>query len=346
VLLPEKGPLFDTLKIGFPEERIIFYPNLYIFTRSSFKTKYLLKTSLQFASNVSKIIRIIRKHKIDIVHTNSGVVPAAAMAAKLSGRKHLWHIREWFGDFNKFWPLYAFYMRMLSDRIICVSETMATQFRERTKVKVIYNGFAVPDVGIPAIDTSLSDSLKTAELTLGCTSRIRLIRKGQEYLIEAVGILTKKSGKNIQIVLIGDYVPGYESQKLVLEKLIDKYGLRQRVHFLGHLTNPLPYYKLLDVFVLPSGEPEPFGGVVMEAMSMGLPVIGSNCGGTMEQINDGVNGYLFENQNSIDLAEKIENFLTDKKKIVDFGVHSKKRIEQLFSLELHAQKIIALYISL
>ena len=343
VLLPERGPLFDTLKTVFPEANILFYPDLYIFTRSSFRLKYVFNTLTQFIGNISTIAGIIKKHKIDIIHTNSGVVPAPALATKLLGRKHLWHIREWFGDFNKFWPIYSWYMRRFSNRIICVSETMATQFTDRKKVVVIYNGFPVPEVGEPVVDKALTDSLAEADLTLGCTSRIRLIRKGQEYLIEAVGLLTKKTGKNIQIVLIGDYVPGYESQKQVLEDLIEKYGLTERVHFLGHLANPLPYYRLFDVFVLPSGEPEPFGGVVMEAMSLGLPVIGSNGGGTTEQVNDGVNGYLFENQNPKDLADKIERLLMDKTKIHEFGLNSKQRMDELFSLTLHAEKIIALY---
>jgi glycosyltransferase involved in cell wall biosynthesis len=149
-----------------------------------------------------------------------------------------------------------------------------------------------------SISEELQQGLNQADLVLGCTSRIRLIRKGQEYLIEAIGILTKKTGKNIQAILIGDYVPGYEWQKENITSLIKKYHLEYRIHFLGHLTNPLPYYKLFDVFVLPSGEPEPFGGVIMEAMSLGLPVIGSNAGGTTEQIANEQNGYLFENKNA------------------------------------------------
>ena len=178
---------------------------------------------------------------------------------------------------------------------------------------------------------------------MGCTSRIRLIRKGQEYLIEAIGIITQKTGKNIQAVLIGDYVPDYEWQKETIVSLIKKYHLEDRIHFLGHLANPLPYYKLFDVFVLPSGEPEPFGGVIMEAMSLGLPVIGSNAGGTTEQIADGKNGYLFENKNAKDLADKIGLFLNDLKNLKPFGECSKERVENHFSLDLHKVNILKLY---
>ena len=344
VILPEIGVLFDNLTAIIPSERILINKDLYIFTRKSFKIKYLISTLFRFLRNLISLIKIIRKYNIEIVHTNSGVVPAPALAAKLSSKKHIWHIREWFGDFKQFWPLYSAYITGISDKVVCVSKTMAEQFKNPKNILAIYNGFEIPKVQTKAtITDDLQNKLNNANLILGCTSRIRLIRKGQEYLIEAIGILTKKTGKNIQAVLIGDYVPGYESQKDYIHNLISKYDLEDRIHFLGHLKDPLPYYRLFDVFVLPSGEPEPFGGVIMEAMSMGLPVIGSNAGGTTEQIANDWNGYLFENQDANDLAQKLALFLNEKDKLKLFGSRSIKRIEENFSLEIHEGKVLRLY---
>jgi glycosyltransferase involved in cell wall biosynthesis len=81
----------------------------------------------------------------------------------------------------------------------------------------------------------------------------------------------------------------------------------------------------------------------MEAMSLGLPVIGSNAGGTTEQIADGQNGYLFENKNAKDLADKIGLFLNDPSSIKLFGKCSKERVEKYFSLDLHKVNILKLY---
>lgn len=344
VLLPETGILYEALLRILPSERILLDKDLYIFTRKSFKLKYLPSTLSRFLKNLKNISKIIRKYQIDLVHTNSGVVPAPALAAKIKGKKHIWHIREWFGDFKKFWPLYASYMNRFSDRIICVSKTMASQFPDQDKVQAVYNGFVIPQINTePPVAVDLKNTLQDADLVLGCTSRIRLVRKGQEYLIEAVGILSQRTEKKIHIVLIGDYVPGYEFQEQIITDLISKFHLEDRIHFLGHVSDPLPYYKLFDVFVLPSGEPEPFGGVIMEAMSMGNPVIGSNAGGTTEQVDDGWNGYLFENQDPLDLAKKIELFLDNKPKIELFGARSKERIEKHFSLALHEENILRVY---
>ena len=344
VLLPEAGILHKELSNILPGDRILILENLYIFTRKSFKLKYIGSTMARFINNLFKIRKIISRYDIRIIHTNSGVVPAPALAAKISGLKHIWHIREWFGDFKKFWPIYSAYMTRFSDRVVCVSKTMADQFNGHKKVITIYNGFEIPQIKTEiSIPEALQQNLNQADLVLGCTSRIRLIRKGQEYLIEAIGIITQKTGKNIQAVLIGDYVPGYEWQKDTISVLIKKYHLEDRIHFMGHLANPLPYYKLFDVFVLPSGEPEPFGGVIMEAMSLALPVIGSNAGGTTEQIANAQNGYLFENKNAEDLADKIGLFLNDPLSIKLFGKCSKERLEKYFSLELHKKNILRLY---
>jgi glycosyltransferase involved in cell wall biosynthesis len=344
VLLPDSGSLSAELKAILPADRILLNEDLYIFTRKSFRLKYILSTLVRFIRNLIFIRKIILKYDIHIIHTNSGVVPAPALAARITGRKHIWHIREWFGDFKRFWPFYSAYITCFSNKVVCVSKTMADQFHGHKKVMSIYNGFDIPR--IPAeisIPKELRQSLNQADLVLGCTSRIRLIRKGQEYLIEAIGIVSQRTRKNIQAILIGDYVPGYEWQKENITALIQKYNLEDRIHFLGHLTNPLPYYKLFDVFVLPSGEPEPFGGVIMEAMSLGLPVIGSNAGGTTEQIANEQNGYLFENKNAEDLAHKIELFLNDPSSIEIFGNCSRERIEKYFSLDLHKENILRLY---
>jgi len=344
VLLPDSGSLSAELKAIIPADRILLKEDLYIFTRKSFRLKYIVSTLLRFIRNLIFIRKIILKYDIHIIHTNSGVVPAPAMAARITGRKHIWHIREWFGDFKRFWPFYSAYITRFSDKVVCVSKTMADQFHEHKKVMSIYNGFEIPRISAEvSIPEGLQQSLNQAELVLGCTSRIRLIRKGQEYLIEAIGIVSQRTRKNIQAILIGDYVPGYEWQKENITALIEKYQLEDRIHFLGHLTNPIPYYKLFDVFVLPSGEPEPFGGVIMEAMSLGLPVIGSNAGGTTEQIANNQNGYLFDNKNAEDLANKIELFLNDPSSIKLFGNCSRERIEKYFSLDLHEENILRLY---
>ena len=78
VLLPDSGSLSAELKAILPDERILLNENLYIFTRKSFKLKYILSTLIRFINNLISIRKIILKYDIHIIHTNSGVVPAPA----------------------------------------------------------------------------------------------------------------------------------------------------------------------------------------------------------------------------------------------------------------------------
>ncbi len=79
----------------------------------------------------------------------------------------------------------------------------------------------------------------------------------------------------------------------------------------GDMSDPASVFAALDIVVVPSVQPEPFGCVVIEAMAAGTPVIGSRCGGIAEQIVDGVSGILFCPGSAEDLAEALNRMLTD-----------------------------------
>src|SRR5206468_2988682 len=88
---------------------------------------------------------ILRRERIDLVHTNTGVILSPGPAAWLAGVPHVWHIRDWFQEFRTFWRLHEAWMNCFSQRIVAVSEAIAGQFRERAKVRVIHNGFELEE---------------------------------------------------------------------------------------------------------------------------------------------------------------------------------------------------------
>lgn len=131
-------------------------------------------------------------------------------------------------------------------------------------------------------------------------------KKGVEYLIEAMKLIDAK----LVIVGKGDLENELrEKAKLQGDKII----------FLGPKTHHelKEIYASADVFVAPSitakdGDKEGFGLVFLEAMASGLPVVGSNSGGIPEIVRDGVNGFLTEEKNSVDIAEKVNLLLSEK----------------------------------
>ena len=113
----------------------------------------------------------------------------------------------------------------------------------------------------------------------------------------------------------GGYGPGYgwwvaaiRQYTQFLERLVEEKGLTGQVLFLGQVENAFPYIQEADALILCS-RCEAFARVVVEAMKAGKPVIGSRSGGTVEQIRDGFNGFLYRPRDYQDLAAKIRTCL-------------------------------------
>ncbi|KAK9814775.1 hypothetical protein WJX72_011270 [[Myrmecia] bisecta] len=106
----------------------------------------------------------------------------------------------------------------------------------------------------------------------------------------------------VQILLVG---PAFAEQFLNRVKaLIRELHLEASVQLVKPVTNPHTYYKLADVFIMNS-ECENFARVVLEAMAMSLPVLGTRCGGTVEQVTEHVSGLLHSFGNAKELAQNI-----------------------------------------
>ena len=102
-------------------------------------------------------------------------------------------------------------------------------------------------------------------------------------------------------------------------------------------------YHLADVVVIPSVWPEPLSRVGLEAMAVGKPVIGTNVGGTPEQIEDGVTGYVVPRKEPAALAEAIVKVLSDDALRQSMGQAAQKRVATKFSHEVNLQKMQDFY---
>jgi glycosyltransferase involved in cell wall biosynthesis len=174
-------------------------------------------------------------------------------------------------------------------------------------------------------------------------------RKGFEYLIEAFNhIVHQRKIANIKL-----RIAGRGPLRSKYENMIDQYLLGDYIGFLEYIKDEdIPsYYSEADIFVLPSiiderGDTEGLGVVFLEANACKTPVIGSRVGGILDVIQDSKNGYLVEQKNPLDLAEKIIR-LSDKKELASkMGENGRKLVEKKFNWETLAHKIIDVYDSL
>jgi glycosyltransferase involved in cell wall biosynthesis len=295
--------------------------------------------------SVFALWRVLKRRNIDLVHTNTGLLLSPGPAAWLAGIPNVWHIRDWFQEFRAFWKYFAAYVYTFSDSILAVSTPIAKQFPDHYGVKVVHDGFEMEEFELPDPDAGVKFRMEHGlgdELVVGCVGRIKLVRKGQEVLLRAAGLL-KQRGVRAKYLIVGAPFPGNESHLEQLHVIARKAELDADVIFTGELSDPLPAYAAMDVFVLPSAQPEPFGGVIMEAMGMGLPVIATNIGGSVEQVADGETGYLVPPGAPMELAEKLELLLRDASLRARFGHAGRKRIAERFTLQGMVGKIVRVY---
>ena len=164
--------------------------------------------------------------------------------------------------------------------------------------------------------------------------------KGHILLIEAIAKLERS---DIICLLVGDS-QGRKRYITELEHIINKFNLKNNFRIIGHQIDMTAIYKLADVVVSASLDPEAFGRVVAESQAMGRPTVSANHGGGPEIIIDGVTGGLFKPRDTIDLADKINKALSlgqdDRKKMT---INAIERTKLNFNNEMMCVKTLKVY---
>jgi len=152
-------------------------------------------------------------------------------------------------------------------------------------------------------------------------------RKGVEYLLRASEVVSEP----ITVLVVGK---GSEEK-------MRRYIKKQRVIFCGPQREIHKYYAASDIFVFPTMY-EPFGNVHLEALASGLPVITTRLSGASEIIQEGVQGFVIDKPEDINmLAEKV-TILMNRDKNVRMGFEA-RRLAENFSFGVHIEKTMALY---
>ncbi len=333
-VLPEHGPLVDLLEAR--GVRVHIHSELPIIDRSRIGSlSGCLRFLLFFPISVARLAALVLRLRVDVVHTNIIVLPSPAVAAFITARPHVWHIRELLGEFGRMWKAYQRYISFFSKAVVAISNCTRDQFDPalRSKVHVIYDGL---DETVVKIDPVRRDVFRQTfpadKLFIGVVGRIKWERKGQEVLIRAAGLLRDRQPR-AHYVIVGSTSPGNEDHESRLRGLITSLGLENHVTLVGDTQDPISVFAALDIAVVPSVQPEPFGCVVIEAMAAGTPVVGSRCGGIAEQIVDGVSGLLFPPGDAEALANALERLLNDpllRERMAEEGL---RRVRDAFPLE-------------
>lgn len=269
----------------------------------------------------------------DLFISNNGGYPggeanrSATLAASFIHPSNNFHIIHNLAPLTPFYlrPFEIFYDKLLDKRthFICVSN--------QTKKYLINNRYIkqVPIVIPNGVKPSEQEYIKiynNPTLKLLCVANLDS-RKNQLLILKALAILKKQGIDNIKLHLLGkESEHGYIS---FLKKFINDNDLNNWVHYEG-FKEPTVYYKECNVFLLTSTM-ESFALVRVEAMSYNMPVITTDVGDAHEQIIDGRNGYIIENE--YELANKILFYKCNPLLIKEHGMISKKNFQEKFTLQ-------------
>ena len=158
--------------------------------------------------------------------------------------------------------------------------------------------------------------------------------KGQEVFIEAINLVNIELGYEAFFAVVLGSDQGRDLYKKKLIRLAEQYRMTKQIRFIDHCSDMALAYKISDIVVSASVEPEAFGRVAAEAQSMEKLIIASNIGGSNETIIDEKTGFLFEAGNAKSLSQKILKAIKmNVPSLKSMGIEGRKNIAQKFNVE-------------
>lgn len=307
-ILPKEGPMQQRLEGKCSRIDIIFHdwwasqPPALPKWRRIWYIKGFFKWALPMA-------QYFRQHQIGVVISNSVVSPTGALAAKLSGKRHIWYLHE-FGQedhgflfwYGKKWSLTQ--VGKLSAHVLVNSQAVYdffAQYIPTTKMTKVYQPVDVPPTAVPVLQPLAAGE----PLRCIITGRVSA-HKRQLDAVRAVHKL-HAAGLPITLSIQGTQDPVYGAE---VAKYVHENGLGAVVKFLPYADNP--HAQVVNHHVaLVCSQKEAFGRVTVEAMKLGVPVVATSTAGSLELIKHEERGLLYTPGDVDTLAAHLERYYED-----------------------------------
>ncbi len=286
-----------------------------------------------------RISKMVRDKKIDVIHSNSSVINIGALVSELTGIPHVWHLRE------LALPEYPVYPARKKDTLksvlnvgnneyIAISEYAAKFFAEyidsNERIHVVYNGISSAYDYKKSLKDYNTDNISFLIAGNYCEE------KGQVDVAHAVGLLASQGVTGFKVYMAG------RGDFAEVKEYLKKNALEKYVVFCGLVEDMIALRKRCDVEIVAS-KTEAFGRVTVEAMRASNPVIGSATGGTIELIEDGVNGFLYDYKDNKALAGYMRRFIDNPSLVYKMGQSAYERSVNRFTSEENVEKVLTLY---
>jgi len=301
-----------------------------------------------FIPGVVSLVRLIRRNKVNIVHTGvSSIYLQGPLAAKLSGAKLVWYLQG-IGTPKLLRTALLPFFYLLPNKVVGVSKAVGKYNLGNSslakRMSILY----------PPVDTSKfhPDSnveeyrrefgLKPADKVIGIVGNINPA-KGYEYFFSAAK-LVKQAFPKVKFLVVGKRLETQEKYWQRLHTLIADLQIEDDIIIAGYRADIPEVMNAMDIFVLASVlEAAPI--VVLEAMACAKPVIATRVGGVPELVIDGETGILVPPKQPEAIAKAILYLLNHPQEAKEMGFNGRKRAVDYFGVERCAQKHEELYSS-
>ena len=294
---------------------------------------------------------------INIVHARSrSPAWSCLIATKLTFRKL---VTTFHGTYNFKSKIKKFYNSVMvrSDLIIAGSNFIFSHIKENyseyltddKKLLVIFRGINT-DYFDPSTTLESDEDKLFRSWNLQVGKKIILFPgrltswKGHEIFLEALNKVNIHLGNQAFMAVILGSDQGRHLYKKKLIRLAEQFRLNQQIKFIENCKNMPLAYKISDFVVSASIEPEAFGRISVEAQSMQKIVLASNIGGSKETLIEGKTGYLFQNKDSVALAELIAMIMQKNfNSLKSIGFEGRKNVLKRFDVDKMCQTTFTEY---
>jgi len=308
------------------------------------------KNPLGIYNNIGRLVDLIRRENVDIIHARSRA-PAwsAYYAAKRAGIPYITTFHGTYSHGNVFKRIYNSAMTK-GERVIAISNFIAGHIRQHygvpsDRIRIIHRGvdlsrFSAANVTAQRV-ISLANEWRIADGYPVVMLPGRLTRwKGQTVFIEAIARLKRR---DLRCLLVGGD-QGRHEYRTELENLVEKHDLGEVVRIVDSCRDMPAAYMLTDVVVSASTDPEAFGRVIIEAQALGRPIIATDHGGAKETVIENETGWLVPPGDPGALAVAIERAIgLDEAHRAALAEKAIANVRERFSTEAMCRKTLDVY---
>lgn len=295
-----------------------------------------LKWIVRLFTSLPELKKTIKEWNIDLIYTNTSVIPAGRFSAFLLRKPHIWHIRE-FGDLD-FSLKFIFSNQVCkkiiasSQAVICNSKAVQNHFFDTPSdnIHLVYNG-SVTKTRYDQLLEQQKTRTSNSPFTFAMVSLISP-KKGQYWAIKAMAEL-KKSGLEAKLIIAGHGKQSYVQSCMELAEELD---VSDKVLFTGFIDDPYTIYLSADCILICS-ENEALSRVALEAMACGAPLIARDSGGNPEIFEHEKTGLLFNDFD--ELVDCMIKAVKDPGWIKQIGYAGWQSAKDKFTIENYSSKV-------